>query len=157
MVKHVGFSPIVASRNYTYANIAAYECIVAGYPSEFTSLAGQVNGLDTLPKADTSRKIDYEFAALLAFCKVGESVTFPEGSMQDYVAKLKQEAQDSGMPDDMFKNTVAFADIMSNAIVAWSKKDNYAQTRSASRYNVIDSAGRWIPTPPAYTSAMEPH
>lgn len=32
VVKHVGFSPIVASRNYAYANIAAYECIAAGYP-----------------------------------------------------------------------------------------------------------------------------
>ncbi len=157
VVKHVGFSPIVASRNYTYANIAAYECIVAGYPNEFTSLAGQINGLQTMPKPDTAGKIDFEFAALLAFCKVGESVTFPEGSMQDYVDGLKQQAKDSGMASDMLKNSIAFADTISNAIMAWSKKDNYAQTRSASRYNVIDSPGRWIPTPPAYTSAMEPH
>ncbi len=157
VVKHVGFAPIVASRNYTYANIAAYECIVAGYPNEFTSLAGQINGLASMPKADSSSKIDFEFAALLAFCKVGESVTFPEGSMQEYVDALKQQAKDSDIPNDMFKNTLAFADTISNAIMAWSKKDNYAQTRSASRYNVLDSPGRWIPTPPAYTSAMEPH
>ena len=26
------FSPIVASRNYLYANVAAYEVIAAGYP-----------------------------------------------------------------------------------------------------------------------------
>lgn len=157
VVKHVGFAPIVASRNYTYANIAAYECIVAGYPTEYTSLAGQINGLTTMPTADTSAAIDFEFAALLAFCKVGEAVTFPEGSMQDYVDGLKQEAKDRGMPGDMFETTVAFADTMSKAIMAWSKKDNYAQTRSASRYTVIDSPGRWIPTPPAYASAVEPH
>ena len=42
VVKHVGFAPIVASRNYTYANIAAYECIAAGYPKEYNSLAGQI-------------------------------------------------------------------------------------------------------------------
>lgn len=157
VVKHVGFAPIVASRNYTYANIAAYECIVAGYPKEYTSLAGQINGLATMPKADTASKIDFEFAALLAFCKVGEAVTFPEGSMQEYVDGLKQQAQDNGMPDEMFQSTVAFADTMSKAIMAWSRKDNYAQTRSASRYTVIDTPGRWIPTPPAYTSAVEPH
>ena len=51
VVKHVGFSPIVASRNYTYANIAAYECIAAGYPNEYRSLAGQINGLAAMPKA----------------------------------------------------------------------------------------------------------
>ena len=157
VVKHVGFAPIVASRNYTYANIAAYECIVAGYPNEYTSLAGQINGLTAMPIADTSAAIDFEFAALLAFCKVGEAVTFPEGRMQEYVDGLKQEAKDNGMPSDMFETTVAFADTMSKAIMAWSKKDNYAQTRSASRYTVLDTPGRWIPTPPAYASAVEPH
>ena len=157
VVKHVGFAPIVASRNYTYANIAAYECIVAGYPKEFTSLAGQINGLTAMPKADSTAKIDFEFAALLAFCKVGEAVTFPEGSMQEYVDGLMQEAHKNGMPDEMFENSVAFADTIGKAILAWSKKDNYAQTRSASRYTVIDSPGRWVPTPPAYASAVEPH
>ena len=157
VVKHVGFAPIVASRNYAYANIAAYECIVSGYPNEFKSLAGQINGLKALPKPDTTKKIDYEFASLLAFCKVGEAVTFPEGSMQEYVDTLKQMAKSQGMPNDMFSNTIAFADTISNAILAWSKKDNYAQTRSASRFTVIDSPGRWVPTPPAYTSALEPH
>ena len=39
----------------------------------------------------------------------------------------------------------------------WSKKDNYLQTRGASQYTVNDSPGRWVPTPPGYTSAMEPH
>jgi hypothetical protein len=157
VVKHVGFAPIVANRNYTYANIAAYECIVAGYPKEFNSLAGQINDLQQLPKPDTTQKIDYEFASLLAFCKVGEAVTFPEGSMQEYVDTLKQLARKYGMPNSMFKSTVAFADTISNAILAWSKKDNYAQTRSSSRYTVIDSPGRWVPTPPAYSSALEPH
>ena len=157
VVKHVGFAPIVASRNYTYANIAAYECIVAGYPKEFTSLAGQINDLTAMPKADSTTKIDFEFAALLAFCKVGEAVTFPEGSMQEYVDGLMQEAHKNGMPDEIFETSVAFADTIGKAILAWSKKDNYAQTRSASRYTVIDSPGRWIPTPPAYASAVEPH
>jgi hypothetical protein len=157
VVKHVGFAPIVANRNYTYANIAAYECIAAGYPKEYNSLAGQINGLFTMPKADTTQKIDFEFASLLAFCKVGEAVTFPEGSMKEYVDTLKQTAKNEGMPNRMFESTVAFADTISNAILAWSKKDNYAQTRSSSRYTVIDSPGRWVPTPPAYASALEPH
>src|SRR5438105_485489 len=110
VVKHVGFSPIVASRNYAYANIAAYECIAGGYPNEYNSLAGQINGLMTMPKPDTAKKIDYEFAALLAFCKVGEAVTFPEGSMKEYVDSLKIFAKDAGMPDDMFDNTLSYAD-----------------------------------------------
>ena len=157
VVKFVGFSPIVASRNYAYANIAAYECIAAGYPKQFNSLAGQINGLKAMPKVDTATKIDFEFASLLAFCKVGEAVTFPEGSMKEYVDSLKENAKNTGMPQKMFTNSVAFADTIGKTILAWSKKDNYAQTRSASRYTVLDSPGRWVPTPPAYTSAVEPH
>ena len=37
------------------------------------------------------------FASLLAFCKVGEAVTFPEGSMKEYVVSLKNFAKDAGM------------------------------------------------------------
>ena len=151
------FSPIVASRNYLYANIAAYEVIAAGYPEKYTSLAGQINGLKEIPKPVPGKKVNFEFASLLAFCKLGESVTFPEGSMKEYVDTLKLNADESGMPDEVIANSIAFADTVASAILKWSKKDNYAQTRSAERYTVTDEEGRWVPTPPAYTSAMEPH
>jgi hypothetical protein len=39
----------------------------------------------------------------------------------------------------------------------WSKGDNYAQTRSAEKFTVTTEDGRWVPTPPAYSQAMEPH
>jgi hypothetical protein len=157
VVKFNNFTPIVASRNYTYANIAAYECIAAAYPSKYKSLAGQIQGLTTMPALDTSRPVDVEFAALLAFCKVGEAVTFPEGSMKDYVDSLKLLVKNEGMPDEMFDHSVAFSDTIAKEILAWSKKDNYLQTRSASKYTVIDTPGRWVPTPPMYASAVEPH
>jgi len=151
------FSPIVASRNYLYASVAAYEVVAGANPAKYNSLAGQLNGLKAVPKPDTAKKLDYEFAALLAFCKLGEAVTFPAGSMQEYTDSLKLMVTEKGMPDDVLANTIAYSDTVSAAILAWSKKDNYAQTRSASKYNVLDSPGRWVPTPPAYTSAMEPH
>ena len=151
------FSPIVASRNYLYASIAAYEVIAAGYPDHYQSLAGQLNGLTSVPTAPAGKKINFEFASLLAYCNLGSSVTFPEGSMNEYVDSLKKLATDHGMPSDVLDNSVAFSDTVSHAILNWSKKDNYAQTRSAEKYSVTDEEGRWVPTPPAYTSAMEPH
>ncbi len=151
------FSPIVASRNYLYANVAAYEVIAAGNPGQYSSLAGQLNGLKFVPAPMKDMPVDFEFASLLAFCKLGEAVTFPAGSMKDYVDSLKQLATDHGMPADMFKNSVAYADTVAAAIMAWSRHDNYAQTRSATQYTVSDSPGRWVPTPPAYSRAAEPH
>ena len=157
VVKFNNFTPIVASRNYTYANIAAYECIAAAYPDKYQSLAGQIKGLTTVPSLDTTKPVDVEFSALLAFCKVGESVTFPEGSMKDYVDSLKSLVKNEGMSGEMFNNSLAFSDTIANTILAWSKKDNYLQTRSAPKYTVIDSPGRWVPTPPMYASAIDPH
>jgi hypothetical protein len=151
------FAPIVASRNYLYASVAAYEVIAAGFPGQYTSLAGQLKGLTNVPRPSATAPIDYEFAALIAYCKLGEAVTFPEGSMKEYVDSIKSMAKDHGMPSDLFDNSVAYADTVSKAIMAWSKKDNYAQTRSATKYTVMELDGRWIPTPPGYTSAMEPH
>ena len=151
------FSPIVASRNYTYASIAAYEVIASGYPDKYESLSGQLHGLSNLPKPEPGKKIDFELAAILAFTKLGEAVTFPEGSMTVYTDSLKNLAKEHGMPSAIFENTVAFADTVSSVILGWSKKDNYLQTRTYPKYTVIDTPGRWMPTPPAYTSAMEPN
>jgi len=151
------FSPIVASRNYMYASVAAYEVIAAGYPDKYESLAGQVKGLKEVPKAPAGKKIDFEFASLLAFTKLGQAVTFPEGSMTEYVDSLKKLVRAQGMSDEVFNNSVAFSDSVSAAILKWSKGDMYLQTRTYPKYNVMDIPGRWVPTPPAYTSAMEPH
>jgi hypothetical protein len=151
------FGPIVASRNYLYAAIAGYEVIAAGYPKQYASLSGQLHGLKGIPPPPQGQKIQFGLASLLAFCKLGEAVTFPEGSLRYYTDSLKKMATDHGMPTDMYDNSIAYADTVAAAIMKWSKSDRYLQTRGAPEYTVKDSPGRWVPTPPAYTSAMEPH
>lgn len=149
------FPPMIASRVYVYSNIAAYETMVAGNDS-FQSLAGQIKHLPALKVPDTTN-VDFPFASLLAFCKMGEALTFPEGSMSDYVNGLKHQADSLGMSEEVMKASQVFADSMANQILQWSKGDNYAQTRSASRYTIIDTPGRWVLTPPMYQQAVEPH
>ncbi|RFM25924.1 vanadium-dependent haloperoxidase [Deminuibacter soli] len=151
------FTPVVASRNYTYAAIAGYEVIAGGDPAHYHSLGNQLHGLGQLPAVPAGKPIDFPYAALLAYCRVGEAVTFPEGSMKEYVDSINKMAADHGMPNDMITNSQAYAGEIANAIIAWSKKDNYLQTRSASKFTVIDTPGRWVPTPPMYAQAVEPH
>jgi hypothetical protein len=152
------FPPMIGSRNYAYANIAAYECMVAG-DNNYVSLAGQLKDLPATPKPDTSngKEIDFHLASLLAFTKVGNAVTFPEGSMMGYYDELKKMADSTGMPSSELKNTINFSDAVVATVMAWSKKDNYAQTRSAEKYTVTTEEGRWVPTPPMYAQAVEPH
>lgn len=150
------FPPIIASRNYTYASLAAYEAMAAGYPSAYRSLAGQVKDLDTMPRPKGD-KIDFALASLLAFMKVGSDVTFPEGSMDEYEKKVLAEARDKGLPKAVEKQSREFADSISASVIRWAKKDNYAATRGSVKYTVIDTPGRWVPTPPMYAEAMEPN
>ena len=149
------FPPMIATRNYAYANIAAYETMAAGYP-QFQSLTGQIKHLPAMPKPDAAKTIDFALAALLSFTKVGNAVTFPEGSMMGYYDELKKKAKEAGMTSEILKNTVSFSDTVVATILKWSKKDNYAETRSAEKYTVRDEDGRWVPTPPMYAQAVEP-
>lgn len=149
------FPPMIASRNYVYANIAAYEVMVLG-DNRFQSLAGQIKHLPAFPGIDTAGA-DLNYAALLAFCKAGEAVTFPEGSLQKYVDQLDSMASAAHMSSKMKKASRMIADSVANHILRWSKKDNYLQLRTASKFTVIDEEGRWVPTPPMYAQAIEPH
>lgn len=157
VVMQNNFPPMIASRNYVYANIAAYECLAAG-EENLNSLAQQIKHLPIMPKPANAKQINYHLASLLAFTKVGNTVTFPEGSLMNYYNSLLQIADSVGMPSNEIENTKVFADSISSKIIKWSKGDNYTKTRSAEKYNVdFDNPSRWIPTPTMYASAVEPH
>jgi hypothetical protein len=154
VVLYNSFSPVVASRNYAYANIAAYECMVAG-DNRYASLSGRIPHLPPVPRPQ-GEKIDYHLAALLAFVKVGNAVTFPEGVLMDYWQELTAGARAAGMPRRVLRETIAYSDTVAAAILKWSKGDNYARSRSAEKFTVRQEEGRWTPTPPAYAQALEP-
>ncbi len=150
------FPPMIGARNYVYANIAAFECIAAG-DSNYISLSGQIKHMPSTPLPVKGSTVDYPLASLLAFTRVGNAVTFPEGSMMGYYDELVTKAKKAGMKSKMIDDTKEYAEAVSMAVLNWSKKDNYSETRSASKYTVTDEEGRWVPTPPAYTSALEAH
>ncbi len=152
------FSPVVSSRNYTYAAIASYEVIASGYPNEYKSLVGQIHNLNTKIDLKMDAKTDIPLAAVLAYIKVGEAVTFPEGSLVDYKKQILEKAYDLGLPKEVEVASQKLADSLGNIILRWSKKDNYLQTRSAEKFMVDEDVPyRWRPTPPAYSQAVEPH
>jgi len=151
------FSPIVASRNYAYAAIAAYEVVAGTNPSGYRSLAGQLHGLQHVPKPALGKPVNAGFASLLAFWKLGISVTFSDNETKNYVDSIKQLAKAHGMPEDIYQNSVAYADAVGNAIMVWSQQDHYKETRGKPEFTVYpDSPQRWVPTPPAYSPAAEP-
>lgn len=150
------FNPPVASRIYAYSHLAAYE-VIANTSRDYTSLKGQLAGYVNSPAADPSKKIDAGFAALTAFMEVGRTLTFSKDKTDAILDTINMLARDHGMPDDVYENSIAYGVAVAKSVLDWSKKDKYAETRSAPKYTVNNNdEGKWVPTPPAYFAAVEP-
>jgi len=155
-IVHDIFSPPVASRIYAYSSVAGYEALRHIDPS-YESLAGQVNGLTEVPKPDPNLEYCYQLASVEAMLKLGKKLTFTETDLEAFQKKMLQEFRDLGIPGDVFDRSVEYGDKVGDHIIAWSGKDNYAQSRSFPKYTILTDAGSWKPTPPAYMEAVEPH
>ncbi len=156
VIVHDIFSPPVASRIYVYMSIAGYEAAINENP-KYLSLAGQLNGLEAVPKPEASQEYCYPLASVQAMLTVGKALVFSEDKMEVFYNKIMQDFKDAGIPEDIFERSVEYGDVVAKHILAWSGKDNYKQSRSFPKYSIEDNPATWKPTPPAYMDAIEPH
>ena len=152
---HDIFSPPVASRIFTYPNIAAYE-IVALHNDEYTSLVGQVTDLKPIPEPDSVSNINYDLSALVAHMELSKRLIFSEDRMEALRDSLYGVWE--GKNPTVFKSSKDYGLQVADHIGEWMNKDNYPQTRTMPKFTVdADNASRWQPTPPAYMDGIEPH
>jgi hypothetical protein len=156
VIVHDIFSPPVASRIYAYMSIAGYEAAI-NHDNKYVTLAGQIPGLDPIPRPAAGQEYSFQVAAVQAMLKVGRNLVFSEDKMDAFYDKLMQEIQDLGIPDDVYERSIAYGTQVADHIIAWSGKDNYKQSRSFAKYSILDDPATWKPTPPAYMDAIEPH
>ena len=151
---HDIFSPPVASRIYAYPNIAAYE-ILAQINANYRSLASQLRGLDSVPKAQLA-EVNYEVAALVAHMDLSRRLIFSEEMITSYRDSLYGIWENTN--EDVFLASKTYGLQVADHIASWMDKDNYKQTRTMPKFSVnTDNPARWQPTPPAYMDGIEPH
>lgn len=157
IIRHDIFAPPISSRIYAYSAVAAYEALVPGFP-EYQSLAGQLNGLSPGPKPEAGKEYCYPLASANAQLIVGKQLVFSEGEVEDLKEKIFEDFQKMQMPKEVYDRSMAYGEAVAKHILAWSKSDNYAQTRSAPKFTInVEDPARWRPTPPSYGDALEPH
>ena len=149
------FSPPVASRVYMYPTIAAYEVMAQAYPSQYYSLAGQLTDLEKTPKM--SEDVNPHLAALLSYNIVGKTLIFSEDKMKAFQDKQAEKIRAMNVPRRVRKASQVYADRISEHILAWAKGDLYNQTRTYSKYTILEEDKFWKPTPPDYMDGIEPH
>jgi hypothetical protein len=83
---------------------------------------------------------------------------FSEGSIADLQEELLSDFEAMDIPKDVYDRSMVYGETVAKHILAWSKSDNYAQTRSAPKFTIaVDEPSRWRPTPPSYEDGLEPH
>lgn len=153
---HDIYSPPVASRIYAYITVAGYEAARNG-DKNYLSLAGQLKGLDSIPQPEAGKQYCYSLAAAHAILTVGKILVMSEGRIETFHTGLMEEFKNTGMPGDVYDNSITYGKLMADRILKWAGKDNYKHTRSLSKYDVQTDDASWKPTPPAYMKGIEPH
>jgi len=157
IIRHDIFPPPVSARIYAYSSIAAYEALLPDYP-EYQSLAGQLNELTPGPQPEAGKEYCYPLASINAMLTVGKQLVFSEGDIQELKETIFEDFNQMNMPPEVYERSMAYGDAVAQHILAWSKKDNYAQTRSMPKFTIqSESPARWVPTPPMYADGLEPH
>ncbi len=149
------FSPPQASRAYAYASIAAYEAMRPG-DTTYRSLAGMVNGLPALPTPPAGELLSYPLAGVHAFMTVGQALTFSRERMDSLRAAMDARFE-RRLPRDVYQASIAYGDTVARHVLAWAGTDRFKESRGWPKYSVTPARERWIPTPPAYMDAVEPH
>jgi hypothetical protein len=97
-------------------------------------------------------------ASANALLFVGKTLVFSEGDVEELKEKIFEDFTQMNMPPDVYERSMAYGEAVAKHILAWSKKDNYAQTRSMPKFSLdTKNPARWHPTPPMYADALEPH
>ncbi len=156
IIVHDIFSPPVASRNYVYPSIAAYE-VISQSDSEMKTFAGRLNGLNEIPKWKEASEISLPLASIEAFFQVSKALIHSEDSLVNFHNSYLQELDDAGFPAKVLQESRIYGEDVARTILAWADKDLYKETRSYPKYTVDYEASTWKPTPPAYMTSIEPH
>ena len=149
------FSPPVASRIYMYPTIAAYEIMAKAYPGQYNSLSGQLTELEKTP--EMPEDVNPHLAALLSYNKVAKILIFSEDKMEVFQKNQAKKIKTINVPRKVRKASQLYANKMTDHIIAWAKGDLYNQTRTYSKYTILEEDKFWKPTPPDYMDGIEPH
>jgi hypothetical protein len=149
------FSPPVASRVYVYPSLAAYEAgRFAG--SGTHSFASRLRNFEEMPQPEAGKEYNYVVASVDAFFTVAKRLVFSKEPLQVYKDSLLGSLAKSTSPE-VYERSIQFGESVANTIIRHLDSDNYRQTRGMERLEVKALPGLWVPTPPDYADALEPH
>jgi hypothetical protein len=144
------FSPPVASRMYTYPNIAVFSLL---HPEEYN----QVIQDKTKPKPIAVNKDILEVVAMYTFYHVAIKMIYTIQPLDDYKKQFDSTLLAKDYDQSQLQEANTTAEAYAKQFLAWAAADGYKETRSDSKYVLKNTPGSWKPTPPDYMDALEPN
>ena len=164
-----GFSPPVASRALAYLGLALYESVAPGIPGN-TSLAGQLNELDSLPWAQPDEPLHWPTvanAALATMTRMMFSSASAENKARidllerNMALKYGQDFDPATLTAEISNRSETFGKLMAMALMTWARTDGGHEAwgplrRDQQNYVPPSGAGQWSATPPGFARALLP-
>jgi hypothetical protein len=147
-VRSERLGPPVASRISAYGALALYEGYAADPTSGLRSLAGQLNGLASLP--GPVGRVDGPIVAAIAEQVVLDSL-FRDGFAStrrtiDSLARAQREArQSAGVDAETMERSIAHARALGASILAWATTDGFFASLTKS-WTPPTTRGQWVNT-----------
>jgi hypothetical protein len=153
-------TPTYASRAIGYIGLTMYESIVQGYP-EYNSLEGQLNGLEGLPKKDSSLTYNWQLVFNASQSEILKGIymqTSDENKLKIDSLEMSLENRVAEKDDAELKRSKEFGKQIAKAIFEWSKTDggyrgylhNFDKERKHEGF-----PGSW--KPPLYAQSFSHH
>ena len=153
LVRHTAtYSPPVASRNFAYLAVTAYEATASG-DDHLTSFAGQLAGLKNLPPREKGKAYDEALVLNTALDQATHNFFSNTGPTGQRVLGLTSQKMNHDVSDklasDVKKRSVSYGQKLALAIFEWSKSDGGAVVENMGfpmEYALIKGPAHWVPT-----------
>ncbi|MEZ4686011.1 MAG: vanadium-dependent haloperoxidase [Bacteroidia bacterium] len=159
-----GFTPPVAARAFGYIGLTLYQSVLPGMP-EYKSMEGQVNGLDagSLPQPDADELYNWAIVANTAVATAVRACFSNASDEQKAAIDALESKWISAFPDTKQKvidRSVNFGKDLGSSMVVYAASDDQADCFNKNfpaDYIAPTGEGLWVPTPPAYQTALQPY
>ena len=165
-----GFSPPVAARALGYLGLTVYESIAPGIPG-YTSLAGQLNELSSLPLTQPDEPLHWPTAANASMATMtrmmfsnatAENKARIDQLERNLPLKYGQDFDPNTYNPEITNRSQSFGKLMAMAIMTWARTDGGHEAwgplrRNRANYVPPSGAGRWAATSPAFAKPLLPY
>jgi membrane-associated phospholipid phosphatase len=163
IIETPGHTPPIAARSFGYAGVALYESL-AGQMPRHQSLAGQLNGLSSIPRSQYGNSYSAPLTANAALAKITKYL-FQNASLInlqriDSLESANENLYTIHVSEVIVKRSRDFGQSVADAVYNWSVTDGgheaYLHNFPAD-YIPPTGEDKWIPTLPLFQNAQLPY